>query len=166
MKKYCKKDYGTVRTHTHTQTLTLLQSGFWRLLQFTGGVFYWWLIPVFWGQRWKIKEEAADLPAGREKRQTRERQSAEKKGIKQRLWWTVGVFWEVLIKAAHVPPFPTPHHQHPLCVFSLHSCERPATTPFKGVDKTYDLSPRSSPLAPLPWLKSGCWTGQPSSGIL
>lgn len=60
----------------------------------------------------------------------------------------MGVFQEVLIKAAHVPPFPTLHHQHPLCVFSPHSCERPATTPFKGVDKMYDLSPCSPPSSP------------------
>lgn len=31
----------------------------------------------------------------------------------------------------------------------------------QGVVKTHDLSP-----LPLPWLKSGCWSGQPSTGIL
>ena len=36
----------------------------------------------------------------------------------------------------------------------------------QGVDKTYDLSPLFPSLCPLPWLKSGCWTGQPSSSIL
>lgn len=45
------------------------------------------------------------------------------------------------------------HSQHPTtpilaAFFALHSCERPSTTPFKGVDKTYDLSPLLPPLFP------------------
>lgn len=48
---------------------------------------------------------------------------------------------------------------------SLHSCERPSATPFKVWIRRM-TSPLFSSLCPLPWLKSGRWTGQPSSGIL
>lgn len=49
--------------------------------------------------------------------------------------------------------------------FSPHSCDRPSATPFKVWIRRM-TSPLFPSLCLLPWLKSGCWTGQPSSGIL